>query len=89
MYCCRFQKSGECLSDCGDGFYKYETKQFDQTEVRECLPCHPTCRRCQGKEAEKCTACLRGLILENGKCKSQCSPRFVNIYVNSYNINTK
>lgn len=70
-----FMKDGECISDCGIGFFKQESNI--PTGYEKCLKCHQTCKRCSGPEENDCLECYQNWIkidfrsgskLDSGKC---------------------
>lgn len=47
----RFLKSGECVTDCGDGFFP---DNMDNT----CKTCHIRCAKCDGPDYTDCDECV-------------------------------
>lgn len=55
-----------CLLDCPEGF-------FQDTELRECSPCHPDCSVCDGPNADDCDGCRdTRATLRDGECLGAC-----------------
>ncbi|XP_037832589.1 extracellular matrix protein FRAS1 isoform X2 [Kryptolebias marmoratus] len=55
-------KDGECVSDCGAGFYNQDGF---------CYACDPSCASCFPDNL-KCMSCPAGTALHHGKCITQC-----------------
>lgn len=55
---------GDCVEDCGEGF-------FADRESRDCEPCHAACRTCGGPQYDDCDSCRDGLKLKDGECLEQ------------------
>ncbi|KAM8864960.1 extracellular matrix organizing protein FRAS1 isoform 2-T3 [Synchiropus picturatus] len=55
-------KAGECVSECGDGFYRRESV---------CVACDSSCASCF-PDSPVCSSCPAGAALHHGMCISQC-----------------
>ncbi|XP_072243382.1 extracellular matrix organizing protein FRAS1 isoform X1 [Leuresthes tenuis] len=55
-------KDGECVTDCGDGYYSQEGV---------CYACDSSCASCFPDDP-KCMSCPQGTALHHGKCVVQC-----------------
>ncbi|KAM9742832.1 extracellular matrix organizing protein FRAS1 isoform 2-T2 [Menidia menidia] len=58
-------KDGECVSDCGDGYY---------SQKGVCYACDSSCASCFPDDP-KCMSCPPGTALHHGKCIGQCPTR--------------
>ncbi|KAK2489711.1 hypothetical protein MC885_008047 [Smutsia gigantea] len=61
---------GQCVSTCGDGFYR---------DRHSCAVCHESCTACWGPTEKHCLACSAPLqVLREGSCESSCGDGFYN-----------
>lgn len=62
--CNKFKQNGVCVENCDPGYFI--------SSNNECIKCHESCSKCDGKEANKCTECTGDRFLENNMCISSC-----------------
>ena len=55
----------KCVSSCPVG--TYTTKN-----TKGCLPCHSSCKTCQGPTAYDCTGCHASAVMADSRCVSSC-----------------
>lgn len=70
----RYLKDGECIQDCGVGFYG------DPSGVSTCEACHGNCKTCTSSSELTCTSCdPLGTFsyLYDGECLISCPANFI------------
>ena len=68
------EKNGNC--------YSYKDKKINwylDTNISEFALCNEKCKSCSGPTEYECTSCSKGLYLENGSCKDNCSEGYFKI----------
>lgn len=62
-----FLKDGNCVSKCGDTFYKSFNPNI-------CLKCSTGCQECASRK--KCDVCEQGFLMKQGTCVRTCGDKF-------------
>lgn len=78
-----FLHNGYCFKNCPDGFYNLSTVSSDSLAeesedniTNTCLPCHYTCKKCEGPVNTQCTECFPDAVLTTF---SACYPYAVKV----------
>lgn len=75
-----------CVPSCPDqyynSYYDYKAKSADEEDfignVNQCIPCHYTCRICNGSNDYQCAACFPdALLFERSTVEFYCYPSSV------------
>jgi hypothetical protein len=57
-----------CVENCPEGYYADE-------DSHRCVPCHISCRTCEGRHSMQCLSCRSGWFQLGKECLIQCRDR--------------
>ena len=66
-----FRNGTICIKKCPPGFY-----EDDDSEDRQCMPCHQECQTCTGPLSTDCSSCGEPRLLQGDMCVLSCSDGF-------------
>jgi len=67
-------QGGVCKLSCDDHFYHQHEDADNTKDIDICLPCHETCKTCDGPSKSNCLSCDADKVYDSTKKTCKCNP---------------